>query len=93
MQPSTYSHTAGYKSLMTYVIYQALLDLRITNNKRKRDSAKEFLLSDDAELFCEAIGFNDELLKNIDFDNVNSYLNFNANIDIEEEIVNDDYSQ
>lgn len=90
MQPASYSHTAGYKSLMTYIVYQALLDLK-SSNKKERDNAIKFLLSNDCELFCEAIKFNYQLIRKIDFDNPANSLNFNAKIVQAETIVDDDY--
>lgn len=90
MQPASYSHTAGYKSLMTYIVYQALLDLK-SSNKKEKDNAIKFLLSDDCETFCEAIKFNYQLIRKIDFNNPTDYLNFNAKVNQVETIVDDDY--
>jgi hypothetical protein len=90
VQPASYSHTAGYKSLMTYIVYQALLDLK-SSDKKQRDNAKKFLLSNDCELFCEAIDFDYQLIRKIDFDNATKYLNFNAKIVQVETIIDDDY--
>lgn len=90
MQPASYSHTAGYKSLMTYVVYQALIDLNSSSNK-ERNNAKEFLMSEGCELYCEAIKFDYQLIKRIDFDNLKDYFNFDAKIVPMEILVDDDY--
>lgn len=44
----------GFKNLMIYVVYQALLDLKSKNKKRKKE-AIEFLISEDCILYCEVV--------------------------------------
>jgi hypothetical protein len=53
---------------MVQVVYDALMDLN-SRNKKLREDAKEFLLSEDAEWYCSAIDFNYSLITNIDFKN------------------------
>lgn len=62
MQPSTYKHTAGYKSLMVYIIYQALTEINHRNQQIASD-AREFLLSEDCQAYCEVVGFDHNLIK------------------------------
>lgn len=75
---------------MTYIVYQALLDLK-GSNKKEKENAIEFLLSEDCELFCEAIKFNYQLIRKINFNNPEQSLNFNAKFTPIEIIIDDDY--
>jgi hypothetical protein len=83
MQPNVYRNSSGYRSLMAYVLYQALIELN-SKNKKIRDDAKEFLLSEDGEWFCYVLDINHSIVKEIDFDNPSKSLNYN--VDIREEI-------
>lgn len=73
MQPAIYKRTAGYKSLMINVIYQAVMDLTSTNEEVK-SNAMEFLKSEDCETFCDAISLDYRLIEKIDYNNITEYL-------------------
>lgn len=79
MQPNTYRNFLGFRSLIAYILYQALIELK-DKNETVRNDAKEFLLSEDGEFFCYVLGIDHEVIKDIDFDNPSNSLNFNVSI-------------
>lgn len=58
----------NFRNLICAIIYEAISDL-FSNDKKYRIKAKKFLLSPDCEMYCESIGLNYRLIRNIDFDN------------------------
>lgn len=64
-----------YKRLFTKIILGAIVDLK-AKQKKYRDSAKKFLISDSCEEMCKFIGLDYNLIRSIDLDNPTETLNY-----------------